>query len=34
MERRENRLEDQSVLDAVKAAETTPQRFFDYYLGW
>jgi hypothetical protein len=34
VERRENLLEDQSVLDAVKAGRTTPQRFFDYYLGW
>jgi hypothetical protein len=34
VERRENRLEDQSVLDAVKRGTATPQRFFDYYLGW
>jgi hypothetical protein len=34
VERRENLLEDESVLDAYKAGATTPQRFFDYYLGW
>jgi pimeloyl-ACP methyl ester carboxylesterase len=34
VERRENLLEDQSALDAVKRATLTQQQFFDYYLGW
>ena len=34
VERRENLLEDQSLLDRVKAGTATPQQFFDYYLGW
>jgi pimeloyl-ACP methyl ester carboxylesterase len=34
VERRENQLEDQSVLDQVKHGEAEPQRVFDYYLGW
>lgn len=34
VERRENQLEDHSVLDAAKRGTVTQQRFFDYYLGW
>ena len=34
VERRENLLEDQSVLDRAKAGKATPQQVFDYYLGW
>ncbi|HEU5473706.1 MAG TPA: hypothetical protein VFV67_23920 [Actinophytocola sp.] len=34
VERRENRLEDHTVLDAVKRGTVTQQQFFDYYLGW
>jgi pimeloyl-ACP methyl ester carboxylesterase len=34
VERRENLLEDQSVLDRAKAGKATPQQLFDYYLGW
>jgi hypothetical protein len=34
VERRENLLEDQSVFDRAKAGKATPQRGFDYYLGW
>src|SRR5947207_6300170 len=34
VERRENQLEDQSALDAVKRGTLTQQQFFDYYLGW
>jgi pimeloyl-ACP methyl ester carboxylesterase len=34
VERRENGLEDQSALDAVKRGTLTQQQFFDYYLGW
>ena len=34
VERRENLLEDQSVLDRVKAGKATPTQAFDYYLGW
>jgi hypothetical protein len=34
VERRENQLEDQSVLDRAKRGEATPQELFDYYLGW
>jgi pimeloyl-ACP methyl ester carboxylesterase len=34
VERRENLLEDQSKLDAVKSGDATLEEFFDYYLGW
>ena len=34
VERRENLLEDHSVLDRAKAGKATPQQVFDYYLGW
>lgn len=34
VERRENLLEDQSMLDRAKAGRATPQQVFDYYLGW
>jgi pimeloyl-ACP methyl ester carboxylesterase len=34
VERRENLLEDQSVLDRAKAGTATPQDVFNYYLGW
>src|SRR5262245_22549518 len=34
VERRENLLEDQSVVDEAKAGRATPQKLFDYYLGW
>jgi pimeloyl-ACP methyl ester carboxylesterase len=34
VERRENQLEDQSVLDQFKQGQATPQRLFDYYLGY
>ena len=34
VERRENQLEDHSVLDEAKRGAATPQRLFDYYLGW
>jgi pimeloyl-ACP methyl ester carboxylesterase len=34
VERRENQLEDQSVLDQVKAGKATAQQLFDYYLGF
>jgi len=34
VERRENLLEDQSVLDLAKQGKATPQQLFDYYLGW
>ncbi len=34
VERRENQLEDQSVLTQAKQAKATPQQLFDYYLGW
>ena len=34
VERRENLLEDQSVLDQAKAGKATGQQLFDYYLGW
>jgi hypothetical protein len=34
VERRENLLEDQSVLDRAKEGMATPQEVFDYYLGW
>jgi hypothetical protein len=34
IERRENLLEDQSVLAQAKAGKANPQQLFDYYLGW
>jgi pimeloyl-ACP methyl ester carboxylesterase len=34
VERRENQLEDHSVLDRAKDGLTTGQELFDYYLGW
>jgi hypothetical protein len=34
VERRENLLEDQSVAQGAKEGTVTPQRLFDYYLGW
>jgi hypothetical protein len=34
VERRENLLEDQSVVDEAKAGKASPQKLFDYYLGW
>ena len=34
VERRENLLEDQSVLDLAKQGKATPRQLFDYYLGW
>jgi hypothetical protein len=34
IERRENLLEDQSVLKQAKVGQATPQQLFDYYLGW
>jgi hypothetical protein len=34
VERRENLLEDHSVLDRAKAGTATPKQLFDYYLGW
>jgi pimeloyl-ACP methyl ester carboxylesterase len=34
VERRENQLEDQSVLDEAKQGTASDQRVFDYYLGW
>jgi len=34
VERRENLLEDHSVLDRAKAGKATPQQLFDYYLGF
>jgi pimeloyl-ACP methyl ester carboxylesterase len=34
VERRENRVEDQSVLEQAKEGKVTPRRLFDYYLGW
>jgi hypothetical protein len=34
VERRENQLEDQSVLDEAKQGQASDQRVFDYYLGW
>jgi pimeloyl-ACP methyl ester carboxylesterase len=34
VERRENGLEDQSVLDQAKRGQVTTQGLFDYYLGW
>src|SRR5436189_6344538 len=34
VERRENLLEDQSMVDQVKAGTATPKQLFDYYLGF
>jgi hypothetical protein len=34
VERRENQLEDQSLLDQAKQGTATEQQVFDYYLGW
>jgi pimeloyl-ACP methyl ester carboxylesterase len=34
VERRENQLEDHAVLDEFKQGAATPQRLFEYYLGW
>ena len=34
VERRENLLEDHSVLDRAKAGMASGQELFDYYLGW
>jgi len=34
VERRENLLEDQSVVDQVKQGTATPDQMFDYYLGY
>ncbi len=34
VERRENQLEDHSVLDRAKAGAASGQELFDYYLGW
>lgn len=34
VERRENLLEDHSMLDRAKAGQATVQQLFDYYLGW
>ena len=34
VERRENLLEDHSVLDEVKAGKATPEELFEYYLGF
>jgi len=34
VERRENQLEDHSVLDRAKTGSATGQELFDYYLGW
>ena len=34
VERRENLLEDHSMLDRAKRGRVTGQRLFDYYLGW
>src|SRR5262245_2098539 len=34
VERRENLLEDHSVLDEAKNGQVTGQQLFDYYLGW
>ena len=34
VERRENLLEDQSVLQAAKGGQATATQMFDYYLGW
>ncbi|MDQ6697036.1 MAG: hypothetical protein M3Z46_06210 [Actinomycetota bacterium] len=34
VERRENQLEDHSILDRAKEGQATPKELFDYYLGW
>src|SRR5438874_9035592 len=34
VERRENLLEDQSMLDKAKEGKATGRQLFDYYLGW
>ncbi len=34
VERRENLLEDHTMLDRAKARQATAQQLFDYYLGW
>jgi pimeloyl-ACP methyl ester carboxylesterase len=34
IERRENLLEDQSVAQRAKEGKASPQKLFDYYLGW
>jgi pimeloyl-ACP methyl ester carboxylesterase len=34
VERRENLLEDHSVLNQAKQGKASPQQLFDYYLGW
>src|SRR4051794_17483671 len=34
VERRENLLEDHSMLDRAKAGKATPRELFDYYLGY
>jgi hypothetical protein len=34
IERRENLLEDQSMLAQAKGGRANPQQLFDYYLGW
>lgn len=34
IERRENQLEDHSVLDRAKRGDAAPDEVFDYYLGW
>lgn len=34
VERRQNLLEDQSVLTLAKQGRATPKQVFDYYLGW
>ena len=34
VERRENLLEDHSVLNRAKRGQATGQQLFDYYLGW
>jgi len=34
VERRENQLEDHTLLNATKRGQATPQQVFDYYLGW
>jgi len=34
IERRENLLEDHSVLDRALAGQVTAKQMFDYYLGW
>jgi pimeloyl-ACP methyl ester carboxylesterase len=34
VERRENQLEDQSVAQQAKEGKASPQKLFNYYLGW